>query len=118
MLVRLRLNLKERDLANRFEVSVATFSQVFITWINFCYLCLGLLPCWLDQSTIQNTMPASFKEMYPHTTAILDATKIRVNIPSSLLLQSQTYSNYKSANTSKALIVISPAGHVIFVSSL
>ena len=41
-----------------------------------------------------------------------------MNIPPSLLLQSQTYSNYKSTNTFKALIAISPAGHVIFVSSL
>ena len=65
-----------------------------------------------------HTMPASFKEVYPHTTAILVATEIRVNIPSSLLLQSQTYSNYKFANTFKALLAISPAGHVIFVSSL
>ena len=63
-------------------------------------------------------MPAAFKELYPHTTAIVDATEIRVNIPSSLLLQSQTYSNYKSTNTLKALIAISPAGHVTFVSSL
>ncbi|XP_065896038.1 uncharacterized protein [Dysidea avara] len=118
MLVRLRLNLNEQDLANRFEISASTVSQVFITWINFCYLCLGLLPCWPGRSTIQSTMPASFKELYPHTTAILDATEIRVNIPSSLLLQSQTYSNYKSANTLKALIAISPDGHVIFVSSL
>ena len=118
MFVCLRLNLKEQDLANRFEISASTVSRVFITWINFCYLCLGLLPCWPDRSTIQSTMPASFKKLYPHTTAILDATEIRVNIPSSLLLQSQTYSNYKSANTLKALIAISPAGHVIFVSSL
>lgn len=118
MLVRLRLDLKEQDLANRFDLSIATVSRVFITWINFCYLRLGLLPCWPDRSTIRNTMPASFKELYPHTTAILDATEIRVNIPSSLLLQSQTYSNYKSSNTLKALIAISPAGHVIFVSSL
>ena len=48
----------------------------------------------------------------------MDATEIRVNIPSSLLLQSQTYSNYKSTNTFKALIAISSAGHVTFVSSL
>ena len=48
----------------------------------------------------------------------MDATEIRVNIPSSLLLQLQTYSNYKSTNTCKALIAISPAGHVTFVSSL
>ena len=71
-----------------------------------------------DRTTIHNTMPAAFKELYPNTTAIVDATEIRANIPSSLLLQSQTYSNYKSTNTFKALIAISPAGHVTFVSSL
>jgi len=118
MLVWLRLNLKEQDLANRFEISVSSVSRVFTTWINFCYLCLGSLPCWPDRTTIHDTMPVAFKELYPHTTAIVDTTEIRVNIPSSLLLQSQTYSNYKSTNTFKALIAISPAGHVTFVSSL
>ena len=34
------------------------------------------------------------------------------------LLQSQTYSNYKSANTFKGLVAISTGGHIIFVSSL
>ena len=34
------------------------------------------------------------------------------------MLQSQTYSSYKSTNTFKTLIAISPTGHVIFVSSL
>ena len=32
-----------------------------------------------------------FKEQFPNTTVILDATEIKVNIPTSLLLQSQTY---------------------------
>ena len=59
-----------------------------------------------------------FKEQYPNTTAILDAKAIKVQTPSSLLLQSQTYSSYKSTNTFKALLAISPASHVIFVSSL
>ena len=117
-LVRLRLNLKEHDLARRFDISPSSVSRVFITWINFMYLRLGMLPIWPDRETITDTMPAAFKERYPKTTAIVDATEVKVNIPSSLLLQSQTYSSYKSANTLKGLIAISPAGHVIFVSSL
>ena len=117
-LVRLRLNLKEHDLARRFDISLSSVSRVFITWINFMYLRLGMLPIWPDRDTITDTMPAAFKERYPKTTAIVDATEVKVNIPSSLLLQSQTYSSYKSANTLKGLIAISPAGHVIFVSSL
>ena len=117
-LVRLRLGLKEKDLADRFRISPSSVSRIFISWINFCYLRLGSLPIWPDRATIKSTMPAVFKEQYPNTTAILDATEIKVSIPSSLLLQSQTYSSYKSANTFKALVAISPAGHIIFVSSL
>ena len=41
-----------------------------------------------------------------------------MNTPSFLLLQLQTYSNYKSTNTFKGLVGISPAGHVMFESSL
>ena len=77
-----------------------------------------MLPCLPDRDTFKDTMPAVFKEQYPKTTTILDATEIKVNTPSSLLLQSQTYSNYKSTNTFKGLVGISPAGHVMFVSSL
>ena len=117
-LVRLRLNLKEHDLSRRFDISLSSVSRVFITWINFMYLRLGMLSIWPDRDTITDTMPAAFKERYPKTTAIVDATEVKVNIPSSLLLQSQTYSSYKSANTLKGLIAISPAGHVTFVSSL
>ena len=77
-----------------------------------------MLPIWPSHATIKETMPGAFKERYPRTTAIVDATKIKVNVPSSLLLQSQTYSSYKSTNTFKGLLAISPAGHVTFVSSL
>ena len=76
-----------------------------------------MLPCWPDHNTIRDTMPVIFKEQYPNTTAISDATEIKVQTPSSLLLQSQTYSSYKSTNTFKALLAKTPAGHVSFVSS-
>ena len=118
MLVRLHLDLKEYDLSRRFEISQSTVSRIFLMWINYCYLRLGMLPCWPDRDTIRATMPAVFREQYPRTTVILDATEVKVNTPSSLLLQSQTYSNYKSTNTFKGLVGISPAGHVMFVSSL
>jgi len=118
MLVRLRLDLKEYDLAKRFEISPSSVSRTFTTWVNYCYLRLGSLSCWPSRDIIRDTMPAIFKEQYPKTTAILDATEIKVHTPSSLLLQSQTYSSYKTTNTFKALLAVSPAGHVIFASSL
>ena len=65
-----------------------------------------MLPCWPDGDTIKDTMPAVLRELYPKATVILDATEIKVNTPTSLLLQSQTYRNYKSTNTFKGLVGI------------
>ena len=99
MIMKLRLDLKVYDLANCFELSQSSVSQIFSIWINYCYLHSGMLPCWPGHNTIRDTMHAIFKEQYSNTTAILDATEIKVQTPSSLLLQSQTYSTYKSTNT-------------------
>ena len=63
-------------------------------------------------------MPDSFKKLYPSTRVILDCTEIYVQTPSSLLLQSQLYSSYKSNTTLKGLIGIAPHGAITFVSSL
>ena len=63
-------------------------------------------------------MPASFKEKYPNTIIIIDATELRIQTASSLLRQSQSYSSYKSINTFKGLIGVDGKGGIIFVSQL
>lgn len=49
---------------------------------------------------------------------IIDCTELKVEMPSSLVLKSETYSNYKSANTLKRLVGISPGGSIAFLSQL
>lgn len=117
-LCRVKAGLFELDLANRFGISVSTVSNIIITWANFLYLRLGGLNIWATKEQVVKSMPASFKEKYPSTRVIIDCTEIKVEMPSSLLLKSQTYSNYKSANTFKGLVGISPLGNVTFVSQL
>ena len=63
-------------------------------------------------------MPSSFKIKYPTTRVIIDCTEVKVEMPSSLLLKSQTYSSYKGTNTLKGFIGIAPCGSVIFISQL
>ena len=63
-------------------------------------------------------MPECFRTLYPTTRVIIDCTEIYVQTPSSLLLQSQLYSSYKSNTTLKGLVGIIPYGAVSFVSSL
>ena len=52
------------------------------------------------------------------TRVIIDCTEIFIEMASTFRCQSATYSGYKSHNTAKGLIGISPAGAVTFVSDL
>lgn len=118
-LCRLRLGLLETDLAHRFNISIGSVSNIFLSWANFVYLRLGSLDIWPTREMIDKTMPLSFREKYPTLRVIIDATEIKVEMPSSLMLKSQTYSNYKSTNyTLKGLAGISPSGSIIFLSQL
>ena len=116
--VRLKLGLFGLDLAQRFGLHVSSVSRKIPTWANFLYFFLGNQPIWPTRECINKLMPDSFKELYPLTRVIIDCTEIYVQTPSSLLLQSQLYSSYKSNTTLKGLIGIAPHGAITFVSSL
>ena len=49
---------------------------------------------------------------------IVDCTELYIQRPSSLVSQSETFSNYKHHNTFKVLVGITPGGVVSFVSEL
>lgn len=118
VLMKLRLGLSTIDLAVRFNVSEATVSKLFTTWINYLYVHLGDLKIWPHRNVIISNMPPNFKEKYPNTIIIIDATELRIQTPSSLLRQSQSYSSYKSTNTFKSLIGVDAKGGIVFVSQL
>ena len=118
VLVRLRLGLFEQDLAYRFGISQSTVSRIFYTWINFLFLQFKQIPLWPPKALIISHMPKVFKEKYPSTRVIIDATEIFVQQPAIPELQQLTFSNYKKHNTYKGLIGISPSGAVILVSDL
>ena len=118
VLVRFRLGLFERDLGDRFGISLSTVSRICITWINFLYIKLKEIPMWPKQESVHSCMPACFKQLYPTTRVIIDATEIFIETPSLPELQQMTYSSYKNHNMYKALIGISPGGAITFVSKL
>lgn len=117
-LCRIRQGFHEFDLAQRFHVSQSTVSHVLVSWTNYLYFMLGALPIWPPRSIIAKNMPEAFKISFPKTRVILDTTEIRVQTPSSKVVNYETYSNYESHNTFKCLVGISPFGAVTFVSSL
>ena len=62
-------------------------------------------------------MPQCFQYSFGNrATVIIDCFEIFINRPSNLLARAQTYLSYKSHNTVKILIGITPQGSISFVS--
>ena len=117
-LMRLRLGLLNEDLADHFGISAATCSNTFTTWIKVISLILGnALINWLPRDPIRQNLPSSFKRMgYHKCRVILDCTEVYIERPKSLKAQATTWSDYKSHNTIKFLVGISPTGFITFLS--
>ncbi|SMN01557.1 hypothetical protein SPONN_1005 [uncultured Candidatus Thioglobus sp.] len=118
VLCRLRLNLIEEDIAYRFKISQPSVSRIFITWINLLYHKFKEVDIWPSRNQVDYYMPNNFRENYPSTRCVIDATEIFIEQPSSPTAQQLTFSNYKNHNTLKALIGITPSGAISFISHL
>ncbi|XP_058630013.1 uncharacterized protein LOC131539429 [Onychostoma macrolepis] len=116
-LVYLSLGLKEKDLGDQFNIHQSTVSRIIKTWVNFLYTLLGAVGIWMSPEDIRATMPSVFGK-YSDTQVIVDCTELKCQTPSSLLLQREMFSQYKSHTTLKGMIGVSPHGAVTFVSSL
>nr|XP_022344486.1 uncharacterized protein LOC111137338 [Crassostrea virginica] len=116
VLVRLKVGLFVQDISDRFQISPASFSMYFTTWISLLHAELKLINPFPSLDIIQRTMPDSFKAKYPSTRVIIDCTELFIQTSSSLINQSLTFSNYKHHNTVKFLVGISPSGVITFVS--
>ena len=117
-LTRVRRGLFERDLAHRFGVSVSTVSDVFVTWANYLYIMLGSLPVWPSKENVKEHLPDSFKGRYENVRGILDCTELKCELPRDYQKHSEMYSDYKSHDTFKGLVCISPSGWITFISQL
>ena len=82
------------------------------------YFSLGSIPIWPSRQQINESMPETFKQIYPNTRCIIDCTELFCQRPSSLSIQSSLYSSYKHHVTYKDLIGIAPSGAVTFISNL
>ena len=87
-----------------------------MTWINLLYHSLKGLERYPPWHVVKKNMPVAFKEQYPNTQLIIDATEFGIEHPSSLASQSCTFLSYKNKNTVKVLIGIIPSGAIVFVS--
>ena len=93
-------------------------SDIIFTWANFLYLMLGSLPRRPSREQIKQYLPEVFKGEFEDLRCIIDCTEIKCQTRQDLEKQSELYSEYKSHNTFKGLVAISPNVWITFVSSL
>lgn len=82
------------------------------------FLKLGKINIWPSRNVIDQTMPEDFKKKYSTTRVIIDCKEIRCQMPSSLHIKSELFSNFKHHTTLKGLIGISPGHAITFIGQL
>ena len=108
------------NLAARFGVSRTIVSNIFITVICamhgiFFKCCMNKIPS--KQKTMAS-LPECFS-LFSSCRQIFDCTEIAIEVPrQDLTANRMTYSSYKSKNTFKDLISVSPNGAIVFYSDL
>lgn len=116
-LVGLRLFLPLQDLAYRFAVSTSTIERNIHDWISAMYLTLvPTVIFWPQQSDVKESLPVCFRGQFDNCIGIIDCFEIFMNRPIKLKKRGSTYSTYKSHNTVKYLICVTPQGSVSFIS--
>ena len=116
VLMKLRLNLQNYDLAQRFNISPSTVSEVLNQIIPKMAEKLKFLVHWPDKAEVIKSFPGVFKPKYRNARAIIDCTEIFIERPGNLTARASTWSNYKHNNTLKYLVAISPTGSISFIS--
>ena len=116
VLVKLRQNFKLTDLAFCFGLSKSQISRYITTWICFLYQHLKEIDWVPTVHQVSGTLPTIFRERFPNTYAIIDASEVFMETPSDLHMQSSTWSSYKHHNTMKFLAACTPNGAISYIS--
>ncbi|XP_068085171.1 uncharacterized protein Camp [Anabrus simplex] len=114
--MKLRTNKSDQELGLNFGIHKTTVGRIFNVWINFMYCQFKELNIWPDRETVLENSPLAFRQKYPSTRVIIDATEITIAKPKNPTAQQATFSTYKNANTTKVLIGINPSGFISFIS--
>ena len=116
ILMKIRLNLTNQDLAYRFNVSVFHISTVLNRGFQTLAASLQFLVRWPSKDCVLRTLPGVFRPRFSKCRVIIDCTEIFIERARNLTVRALTWSNYKHHNTIKILVGIAPTGAISFLS--
>ena len=116
VLIKLRLNFPNYDIANRFNIATSTVSEILNKAIPVIADKLKFLIHWPEREEIRRNLPKVFKPKYKNIRSIIDCTEIFILRPGNLTARASTWSNYKHNNTLKYLVSITPLGSISYIS--
>ena len=119
-LMKLRLNCRDLDIAERFAISRTTVSNIIITFISALHEILfdGVMAVGIpSQRKCRWSMPKSFED-FPSARVAMDCTEVTQDIPADMSKQCLAHSHYKSRHTVKALTCVAPNGALVYCCDL
>ena len=105
-----------KDLALRFNTNVTNISNIFRTYLKALSDILKNFIVWPEREALRRNLPSSFKK-FKSCVCIIDCTEVFIERPFNLNAKTKIFSNYKSRNTIKHLVGITPSGAVSFLSA-
>ena len=80
-------DFSQEDLATRFGVNQSTMSRLYSCWTKILEAFINEFSLWPDKTSIQESVPATFKNLYPDTRAIIDSAEIETDRSHNLILR-------------------------------
>lgn len=115
-LIKLRTNLTHEIISDMFNISESSSLMIFQYVLQYAYTKWKQINIWPSKALVNYYMPKDFKDKFPSTRIILDATEIPILKPSNHLEQKATFSYYKNRNTLKVMVGMSPGGMITYIS--
>jgi hypothetical protein len=104
-------------LADTFAITAGHVSHVYNTWITFLSSKLSFLVPWPSKQQIRKTLQKHFKK-FPDVRVIVDCCELYIQKPTIPESQKSTCSSYRSYNTVKLLVGITPTRVFSFIPPL
>ena len=94
-----------------------TAADTILEILNIFFIKLTPLAIWPERPELQMSMPVSFRSKFGcKITVTIDCFELFIGRPSNLSARALAWSTYKSHNTAKFLIGITPQGTICFIS--